>query len=110
MTGYNRLNGVFCADNEWLLRGVLRGEWGFDGVVISDWFGLHSTTEAVHAGLDIEMPGPPIHRGDQLRAAVEAGDVPMALIDESVERIAALAAWSGAGNDDGSEVGMPWCG
>jgi len=104
MTGYNRLNGVFCADNEWLLRDVLRGEWGFDGVVISDWFGLHSTTEAVHAGLDIEMPGPPIHRGDHLRAAVEAGDVPLALIDESVERITALAAWSGAGNDDGSEV------
>ena len=58
MTAYNKLNGTFCADHEWLITTVLRNEWGFDGVVISDWFGLHSTAEAVNAGLDIEMPGP----------------------------------------------------
>ena len=58
MTAYNRINGPFAADSEPLLRGVLRGEWGFDGLVMSDWFGLHSTVEALAAGLDLEMPGP----------------------------------------------------
>jgi beta-glucosidase len=53
MTAYNKLNGTFCADHEWLVTTVLRNEWGFDGVVISDWFGLHSTAEAMNAGLDI---------------------------------------------------------
>lgn len=104
MTGYNRLNGVFCADNEWLLRTVLRGEWGFDGVVVSDWFGLHSTVAAMIAGLDIEMPGPPLHRGGALVEAVRAGEVPEALIDKAVARVAALAEWTGAGSDDGAEV------
>ena len=104
MTGYNRLNGVFCADNEWLLRTVLRGEWGFDGVVVSDWFGLHSTVPAMIAGLDIEMPGPTLHRGAQLVEAVRAGEVPEVLVDEAVARVAALAEWTSAGRDDGAEV------
>ena len=104
MTAYNRLGGVFCADHEWLLRTVLRGEWGFDGVVVSDWFGLHSTVEAMRAGLDIEMPGPTLHRGQALVAAVEAGEVGEHLVDEAIDRVAALAAWIGAGSDDGSEV------
>ena len=103
MTGYNRLNGTSCADHEWLLRTVLRGEWGFDGVVISDWFGLHSTVEAMTAGVDIEMPGPTLHRGQALIDAVGSGAVPEALVDEAATRIAALARWSGAGADDGSE-------
>ena len=52
---------------------MLRDEWGFDGVVISDWFGLHSTVEALVAGVDLEMPGPTRHRGSQLVAAVADG-------------------------------------
>ena len=54
---------------------MLRGEWGFDGVVMSDWFGSHSTAPTVNAGLDLEMPGPPRDRGAKLVAAVEAGEV-----------------------------------
>jgi beta-glucosidase len=104
MTAYNRLGGTFCADHEWLLRTVLRGEWGFDGVVVSDWFGLHSTVEAMRAGLDIEMPGPTLHRGDALVVAVESGEVDEHLVDEAIDRIAALADWTGAGSDDGSET------
>ena len=76
MTAYNRINGPFAADSEPLLRGVLRGEWGFDGLVMSDWFGLHSTVEALAAGLDLEMPGPTRCRGQALLDAVERGDVP----------------------------------
>ena len=75
MTGYNRINGPFAADSEPMLRGVLRGEWGFDGLVMSDWFGLHSTVEALAAGLDLEMPGPTRFRGQALLDAVERGDV-----------------------------------
>ena len=104
MTAYNRLGGVFCADHEWLLRTVLRGEWGFDGVVVSDWFGLHSTSEAMRAGLDIEMPGPTLHRGDALVAAVDSGEVGERLVDDAIDRVAALAEWTGAGSDDGSEI------
>ena len=62
MTAYNRINGPFAADSSELVAGVLRGEWGFDGLVMSDWFGLHSTVDALHAGVDLEMPGPTIHR------------------------------------------------
>jgi len=80
MTSYNRINGPFAADSRELLEGVLRGEWGFDGLVMSDWFGLHSTAEGVLAGLDLEMPGPTNHRGPKLVAAVEAGQVPRAAV------------------------------
>ena len=62
-----------------------RGEWGFDGLVMSDWFGLHSTTEALAAGLDLEMPGPTRCRGQALVDAVERGDVSAELV-----RVAAL--------------------
>ncbi|HEY7627557.1 MAG TPA: glycoside hydrolase family 3 N-terminal domain-containing protein, partial [Ilumatobacteraceae bacterium] len=75
MTSYNRINGPWAADSAELVDGVLRGEWGFDGIVISDWFGLHSTVEAIRAGLDLEMPGPTLHRGDHLVAAVADGHV-----------------------------------
>ena len=75
MSSYNRVNGPYAADSHWLLTQVLRDEWGFDGAVISDWFGLHSTTEGVNAGCDLEMPGPTIHRGGKLLAAIERGEV-----------------------------------
>lgn len=103
MTAYNRLNGTFCADHEWLLQQVLRNEWGFEGAVISDWFGLHSTVEGIHAGLDIEMPGPTRHRGELLEAAVASGEVNQSAIDAAVERVRALAEWTGAAMSDGSE-------
>jgi beta-glucosidase len=75
MTSYNRINGPWAADSAELINGVLRGEWGFDGAVMSDWFGTNSTAEAANAGLDLEMPGPTRHRGAQLVAAVNDGTV-----------------------------------
>ncbi|KZT51278.1 glycoside hydrolase family 3 protein [Calocera cornea HHB12733] len=57
MTAYNRINGTHCSENPWLLTEVLRKEWGFDGMVMSDWAGTYGVPEGYHAGLDLEMPG-----------------------------------------------------
>ena len=63
MSSYNKLNGTYAAENRWLLTEVLRDDWGYDGVVMSDWFGSRSTAPTVNAGLDLEMPGPTRDRG-----------------------------------------------
>jgi beta-glucosidase len=87
MSAYNKVNGAYCAENALLLRDVLKGEWGFDGFVESDWLlGTRSTVESALAGLDIEMPAA-IFYGQPLLDAVNAGEVPVAAIDEAVRRI-----------------------
>ena len=100
MTAYNRLNGTFCSEHEWLLTDVLRRDWGFDGVVMSDWFGSHTTAASVNAGLDLEMPGPARDRGEKLVAAVEDGAVTEATVRASAERIVRLAQRTGARGQD----------
>jgi len=57
MCAYNRINGTYCSENGWLLNDVLRGEWGFDGIVMTDWGAMHDRKRAIVAGLDLEMPG-----------------------------------------------------
>ena len=84
MSSYNRLNGTFTSEHDWLLTTVLRDEWGYDGIVMSDWFGSHSTAETVNAGLDLEMPGPPRDRGQKLIDAVKAGTVSEETLDKRV--------------------------
>ncbi|HEY8516925.1 MAG TPA: glycoside hydrolase family 3 C-terminal domain-containing protein [Candidatus Binatia bacterium] len=87
MAAYNRVNGVWCAEHELLLRRILKEEWGYDGFVESDWiFGMHDTVGSVRAGLDIEMPCAKVY-GERLRQAVESGAVSEALIDDAVRRI-----------------------
>lgn len=70
MTSYHRINGVHGSEDPWLLEKVLRGDWGWDGLVMSDWFGTFSTSEAINAGLDLEMPGPSRWRSGMLLWAV----------------------------------------
>jgi beta-glucosidase len=95
MTSYNRLNGTFTSENKWLLRDVLRGDWKYRGVVLSDWGAVHSTAPSANAGLDLEMPGPPKQYGAKLVAAVEQGEVKRATIDESARRVLRLILRSG---------------
>ena len=105
MSAYNRLNGTYCSEHEWLLTTVLRDEWGFDGFVISDWFGTHSTAPAANAGLDLEMPGPPQWFGRPLAEAVGGGAVERATVERMVERLRVLADRTGA--TDGGGGGEP---
>ncbi len=95
MSAYNRVNGIHAADHRWLLTEVLRQDWGFDGVVMSDWFGLHSTVEGAVAGLDLEMPGPPIQRGEKLIAAVENGQVPRDTVRAAARNVRRLLQRTG---------------
>ncbi|MFH1538997.1 MAG: glycoside hydrolase family 3 C-terminal domain-containing protein [bacterium] len=87
MSAYNRLNGKFCGHNDHLIRDILKGDWKFDGFVISDFmFCVRNGRAAANAGLDMEMPLT-IHYGGRLKRAVSRGDVPARTIDEAVTRI-----------------------
>ncbi len=90
MTSYNRVNGTWAADEKRLLADVLRGEWGFDGLVMSDWFGLNSMKEGIEAGCDLEMPGPTRHRGQALVDAVERGEVSHSDVRTAARNVLAL--------------------
>ncbi len=92
MAAYNKLNGTYASEHRWLLDGVLRDGWGFDGVVISDWFATHTTAEALEAGLDLEMPGPSLLRGRALSEALASRELDEATLDRSVRRMLRLAA------------------
>ncbi len=84
MTGYNRLNGVHCAMHEELLAGILRGEWGFEGFVVTDWFGALDTEQSSRAGVDVEMPGPGRAYGPALAQAVRDGIISETDVDRLV--------------------------
>jgi beta-glucosidase len=109
MTAYNRVNGTHMSDHERLVGDVLKGEWGFDGYVVSDWYGLESTVGAANAGMDMEMPGvaeatddrtesyewpdgipDATHAGlfgDPLVDAIDSGEVPADRLDDMIRRI-----------------------
>src|SRR5665648_885399 len=91
MSAYNGVDGVTMTEND-LLASPLCDEWGFDGVVISDWGAVRSVVPAGRARQDLAMPGPESPWADGLVEAVRAGEVPMAAIDEKVRRILRLAA------------------
>lgn len=96
MSAYNAVNGVPMTTNGDLQIGVLRQEWGFDGVVVSDWMAAHDTVGTAIGGLDVVMPARGSPWGSKLVAAVREGVVPPAVIDEHVSRVLLLAARVGA--------------
>ncbi|WP_223693622.1 glycoside hydrolase family 3 C-terminal domain-containing protein [Leifsonia poae] len=91
MCSYNRVNGVFASENPFLLSHVLRDEWGFEGLVVSDWGAVNDRVAALAAGMDLEMPSSGGRTDAQIVAAVRDGSLDEALLDASAGRIAALA-------------------
>ncbi len=94
MCSYNKVRGTYMSAHSFL-DDLLRGEWGFTGIVVSDWGAVHDTVPSSRSGLDVEMPGPPVFRGEKLVAAVRSGEVPERTIDEKVLRILRLARRTG---------------
>ena len=87
MSAYNKVRGEYCGHNSYLLRDILKGEWGFDGFVHSDWMnGLRDTIKGISGGLDVEMPRAKYY-GRKLEKAVKLGKVPLNLVDDSLRRI-----------------------
>jgi beta-glucosidase len=100
MTAYNRLNGSWLTEQPRLLIDLLRDEWGFEGLVMTDWFAVANSTTSLGAGLDLEMPGPGRALGTGIAALVEDGSVPVADLDDAVRRL--LTGLDRAGALDGA--------
>jgi beta-glucosidase len=96
MAAYNMVNGTRMTEHGYLLRDVLKDEWGFDGVAVSDWHATRSTMATALAALDLAMPGPDGPWGDQLAREVAAGALPREMLDDKVDRLLRLARRVGA--------------
>jgi beta-glucosidase len=90
MCSYNRINGVYSSENEWLLGQVLRGEWGFEGLVVSDWGAVNDRVAGIAAGLDLEMPSSGGAGPAKLVAAVRSGALEEAVVDRAAARVVRL--------------------
>ena len=86
MTAYNKVNGIHVSENKGIID-ILRKEWGWEGLVMSDWFGTYSTSDGINAGQDLEMPGPTKWRGQLLSFAVEKNKVKAHILDERVRAV-----------------------
>ncbi|GAM40363.1 glycosyl hydrolase family 3 protein [Talaromyces pinophilus] len=87
MTCYNKINGQHISESKVMLDGLLRREWGWKGLIMSDWFGTYSTAEALNAGLDLEMPGPTRLRGPLLELAISSRKVSRSTLDERARTV-----------------------
>ena len=92
LTAYNRVNGSWCAEQHHVITDIVKGEWGFRGVLMSDWFGTHTTAPTLNAGLDLEMPGPARFLGAKAAAAVASGEVSPDRVADAAARVATFAA------------------
>lgn len=87
MCSYNRINGVYSCENEWLLKDVLREEWGFDGIVMTDWGAMNNRCAALRAGLNLEMPACRGETTKQVIEAVKNGSLEMEVLDRNVREL-----------------------
>ena len=87
MCAYNQINGTYCSENKWLLTDVLRKEWGFDGVVMSDWGAVHDRVPGLKAGMDLEMPGDTVICRRQILDAAADGSLPIEDLDKACRNI-----------------------
>ncbi|GIG40825.1 aryl-beta-d-glycosidase [Cellulomonas phragmiteti] len=100
MSAYNRINGTDASADPWLLTRVLREEWGFEGLVMSDWGAVRSRVAALAAGLDLQMPGAGSRPDDAVVAAVRDGSLDEAVLDQAVRRVLHLVARTQPGPGD----------
>lgn len=111
MAAYNKVNGPYCTANHHLETDILKDDWGFTGLVMSDWGAVHETAGPVNAGCDLEMPGGDDMTPDKLAAALAAGQITQAEIDESVKRILRtiirVGLLDGPMHPDADEVNSP---
>lgn len=105
MCAYNKINAIYCSDNEELLTRILRDEWGFEGAVITDWGAMHDRIAAFRAGCDLNMPGGSNYMHEEVLDAVKNGELDEAYIDRSARRIAnmVLEAQQATKNNDGCD-------
>ncbi len=103
MCSYNRINGVYASENPWLLTSVLRGEWGFDGLVVSDWGAVNNRVAALVAGLDLEMPSSDGVTDAQLVAAVRDGSLAETVLDTAADRVIDLVQKAVDGADPAAD-------
>lgn len=105
MCAYNRLNGELCSQHHRLLVEILKEEWGFEGLVVSDWGAVHDRVAALQGGVDLEMPGPRDRRVKAVIAAVQAGTLDEAVLDEAVRRILRIV-YKGVETSKGGEFNV----
>ncbi|WP_397402603.1 glycoside hydrolase family 3 protein [Phenylobacterium sp.] len=105
MASYNNLNGTLASEHRHLLTTILKEEWGYEGAIVSDWTAVRSTAPAANAGMDLEMPGPAKWFGDKLLAAVRAGEVSPAQIEDNARRVVRLIVRCGLMDDAPRPVG-----
>lgn len=97
MSSYNRINGVYANENEHLLREILRGEWGYDGIVVTDWGGENDRVDGLKAGNELEMPGTGGETSAEIVRAVKEGRLDEAVLDEAIDRFLTLVDMLRAG-------------
>jgi len=90
MTAYNRVNGEHVSDSKKFVNDILREEWGFKGMVMSDWIGVYTTSESIKAGVEVEMPGPTVMRGKAVERALAGERLFVSDIDDRVRKILGL--------------------
>ena len=96
MAAYNDVNGIAATEHGPIINDILKGEWGWDGLLMSDWFATRSAAASANGGLDLVMPGPTGPWGPALVAAVESGEVEESVVDDHLRRLLLLADRVGA--------------
>lgn len=91
LAAYNRVNGQWCAEQHHILTTIVKDEWGFRGLIMSDWFGTHSTAATLSAGLDLEMPGPARFLGFKASEALVRGEIDPSRVDDAAHRVQTAA-------------------
>lgn len=108
MTAYNLVNGIHCSEHPGLIMDILKGEWKFDGVAMSDWLSTYSVADALNAGLDIEMPSAEMFTEENVKAALERGEVKLATLDDKVRRMLRMAVCFGWLDREQKDESIPY--